>query len=190
LLLIGLRIVDNLLSRQRRSSHVLAGRITDHSGEVANQEHHVMTKVLEMPQLVDQYGVPEMQIGCGRIKAGLDPQWPASPQLRKQVSLDQQLFRPPLDQLELLFHSAHATLFCLECFWWGNFFARLRRSSASSLWITSSAGFYRILIRPSTACSSTVGQRLRSVASRFSVWSLHLPSHPSSSHFKFHGSGW
>jgi hypothetical protein len=41
----------------------------------------------------------------------------------EQFGFDQQLFGPTLDQLEVVFHSAHANLygFCLESFWWEGF---------------------------------------------------------------------
>jgi hypothetical protein len=33
-----------------------------------------MSELLEMAHLSDEYGVTEMEIGCGRIESGLDPQ--------------------------------------------------------------------------------------------------------------------
>ena len=80
-----------------------------------------MAKILEVPELVDQHRVPEMQIRSRWIKAGLDPQRPAALQLVNQFRLDQQFFRPALDQLQVFFTSAHANLyrFCPDGFWLG-----------------------------------------------------------------------
>jgi hypothetical protein len=47
LLLIGGSVFKNLLAGQRRSGRVLARRISDHSGEVANQEQHLMPQTPE-----------------------------------------------------------------------------------------------------------------------------------------------
>ena len=33
-----------------------------------------MAEVLELPHLVEQHGVAEVQVGGGRVEAGLDPQ--------------------------------------------------------------------------------------------------------------------
>ncbi len=42
--------------------------------KVTNQEDHLVPELLELPHLVNQHGVPEMQVGCGRIETRLDPQ--------------------------------------------------------------------------------------------------------------------
>ena len=74
LLLVGLRVRLDLFARQRRPRRVAPGRIADHSGEVADQERDLVPEILELPHLVDEHGVPEMQIGRGRIESRLDPQ--------------------------------------------------------------------------------------------------------------------
>jgi hypothetical protein len=75
-----------------------------------------MSKILEMAQLVDQHGMPEMQIRRRGIESRLDPQRPSGLQPVKQFGFDQQFFRAPPDLPELFFHRAHAILFCLGCF--------------------------------------------------------------------------
>jgi len=111
LLLVSPGVFDDLLSRQRRPSRVLAGGITDHPGKVANQEQHMMTKVLTVPELVDQYGMPEMQIRRCRIKTRLDPERSAGFQPFKKFGFNQQFFCPALDLLEFFFNDAHAAPF-------------------------------------------------------------------------------
>jgi hypothetical protein len=70
-------------------------------GEVTDQEHDVVAEILEVPQLVDQHGMPEMQVRCGRIEAGLDAQGPAGLQLFDEFGLDQQFVGAALDQRQL-----------------------------------------------------------------------------------------
>ena len=74
LLLVGPGVRFDLLARQRRTRRVAPGRIADHSGEVADQKRDFVTEVLELPHLVDEHGVAEMQVGRGRIEARLDAQ--------------------------------------------------------------------------------------------------------------------
>jgi len=77
LFLIGLSVFQNLLAVQRFAGDIFSGRIADHAGEIADQKHDVMAEFLKLSELVDQHGVPEMQIGRGGIETGLDPQRPA-----------------------------------------------------------------------------------------------------------------
>jgi len=69
---VGLGVELDLLFGQRRARGVLAGRIANARGEVANQKLRVMTEILQLTQLVDDHGVTEMQIRRGRIHAELD----------------------------------------------------------------------------------------------------------------------
>ena len=74
LFLVGSGILVHFSLRERWPGCALAGRIADHAGEVTNQEQHLVTQVLELLELVDQYRVTKMQVGRGRIKPGLDSQ--------------------------------------------------------------------------------------------------------------------
>ncbi|MNO92590.1 hypothetical protein D3C76_841710 [compost metagenome] len=96
--LVGLGIFEHLLAGQRRTRCALAAWITDHPGEVANQEDHLVTKLLELAQLVDQHGVPQVQIRGSRVEACLDPQRLATLELFDQLGLDQQFFRTTFNQ--------------------------------------------------------------------------------------------
>ena len=48
--------------------------VADHPGEVADQEDHLVAQVLELPHLVEQHGVADVQVRRGRVEAGLDAQ--------------------------------------------------------------------------------------------------------------------
>jgi len=74
LVFVGSRIGRHVLGRQRLAGGVLAGRVTDHPGEVADQEDHPVPQVLELPHLVKKHRVADMQVGRGRVETGLDPQ--------------------------------------------------------------------------------------------------------------------
>lgn len=66
-----------------------------------------MPQLLELAQLVDQHGVPEVQIGGGWIETGLDAQGLPALELGDKLRLDQDLFRSTLDQRQLLFDRLH-----------------------------------------------------------------------------------
>src|SRR5262249_15549524 len=64
-------------ARHRRPRNVAAGGIADHAGHVADQEDDSVSEVLEVAHLAQQDGMAEVQIGRGRVEAGLDAQRPA-----------------------------------------------------------------------------------------------------------------
>ncbi len=66
-----------------------------------------MPEVLELPHLVEQDGVPQVQIGRGRIEPGLDPQGPAGAELLEQLVFTQHLVRAPHQLSQLLRNLAH-----------------------------------------------------------------------------------
>jgi hypothetical protein len=61
-----------------------------------------MAQILELPQLVDKYGMPEMQVRRGRIEPGLDPQGPSALQPVYQFGLDQDFFCATLQQRQII----------------------------------------------------------------------------------------
>ena len=121
LIAIGLGVGEDRLARERRARLVLPGGIADHAGEVADQELHLMTETLEIAQLVDDDGVPEVQVRGGRVEAQFDAQLPAAGELFPQLLFDDQLFAAPTDGLDGLLGGGHVR-FAL-----GGAFARLRR---------------------------------------------------------------
>jgi len=102
LLAVGAGVGLDRLGRERRTGRVLAGRIADHSGEIADQEDDLMAERLEVAQLVDEHRMAEVQVGRGRIEAGLHPEGPPGLQALDQLGLDQQLVDAPLDERELV----------------------------------------------------------------------------------------
>src|ERR1700712_4892501 len=105
--LVGLGVVQDLLASQRRASSALAARITDHSGEVADQEDHLVTQILKLAQLINKHRMPQVQIGRRRIETGLDAQWLPALKLGDQFRLDQEFIRAALYQRQLLFNRLH-----------------------------------------------------------------------------------
>src|SRR5690606_12973657 len=84
----------------RRAGGVLAARVADHAGEVADQELDLVPQLLEMAHLVDQHGVTEMQIGRGGVEAGLHTQGTAALEFLDQFGLDQQGVGAALDHVD------------------------------------------------------------------------------------------
>ena len=100
LILVGAGVVHDLFARQGRARGVLAARITDHAGEIADQELDPMAEFLEMPQLVDQHRVTEMKVGRGRVEARLHAQGAAALEAFDQLDLEQERIGATFDQLD------------------------------------------------------------------------------------------
>jgi hypothetical protein len=58
-----------------------------------------MPELLKVTQLVDQHRMTEVQVGRSGIKPSLDPQGAPSLELFNQLSLNEELIRPTLDEL-------------------------------------------------------------------------------------------
>src|SRR5690349_17231375 len=101
LIFVGPGVVFNLFTRQRRASRILARRITDHPREVADQENHMMAELLKLAHLVEQHGMPKMQVGCGRVEAGLYTQDRARAERARELFFDQKLVTTAFDYFEL-----------------------------------------------------------------------------------------
>jgi hypothetical protein len=65
-------------------------------GEVADQEDDGMAQILQLAHLVEHHGVPDVDVGCGRVQAQLDAQRNAgglgTGQLAHPVAFGNQLF--------------------------------------------------------------------------------------------------
>src|SRR5205085_12018500 len=107
LLLVGTRVLLDLLARQGRARLVLARRVADHAGEVADQELHLVAEPLEVAQLVDHHGMAQMEVRRGRIEPELDAELASARELFPQLVLDDQLLRPPTDGLDGLLNGRH-----------------------------------------------------------------------------------
>ena len=99
---VALRVGEDLLARERRPGLVLPRGVADHAGEVPDQELHLVAQLLEMPQLVDHHGVPQVEVGGRRVEPELDPQLAPARQLPGQLLLDDQLFASPAKGLNVL----------------------------------------------------------------------------------------
>ena len=120
LVAIGLGIGEDLLAGKGRARLVLARRIADHPGEVANQELDLVAELLEVAQLVDDYRVAEVQVGRRGVQAEFDAQLPAGGELFLQLLLHDQLVAAPTNGLNGLLNGSHSR------FEAPRFFARLR----------------------------------------------------------------
>src|SRR5579863_2464973 len=69
---IGLPILENLLACKNFSGLGSACRIPDHGREISDQENDLMAQRLELAHLLKENDMSEVQIGCGRVKAGFD----------------------------------------------------------------------------------------------------------------------
>lgn len=70
-MLVGFGILQHLFAGERGAGGALASGVSDHSGEIADEKHHLVAKILELPQLIDQHGVSQMEVGCCGVKTGL-----------------------------------------------------------------------------------------------------------------------
>jgi len=74
LAVVGLGVGFDLLAGERRARAVAAGRIPDGGREVADQEDHGVTKILELAHFVQHHRVADMDVRRGRVQAQLDSQ--------------------------------------------------------------------------------------------------------------------
>ena len=65
-----------------------------------------MTVLLELAHLVDEHGVPQMQIWRRRVKARFDDQWTTACEFAHQVSLGEDFLRTAAQFGQLLGHGA------------------------------------------------------------------------------------
>mmetsp|Transcript_49010 Transcript_49010/g.115137 ORF Transcript_49010/g.115137 Transcript_49010/m.115137 type:complete len:407 (-) Transcript_49010:717-1937(-) len=92
---VGLGVGLDLFLGQRRAGGVAAGGVADQGGEVADQEDHLVTQVLQLAHLVQHHGVADVDVRGGRVQAQLDAQRHAggsrTRQLLRPLGLRQQL---------------------------------------------------------------------------------------------------
>ena len=97
---VGAGIGLHVFARQRLAGGILATGVADHAGEVADQENDLMPQVLELAHLVQQDGMADMQVGRGRVEAGLDAQGPAQLEAGLQLFALEDFIGATADQFE------------------------------------------------------------------------------------------
>ena len=75
---VGLSVLVDFFGREHLAGGRATARIPDERSEIADEKNHLVAKVLEVLQLTHEHGMAQVQIGCGRIEAGLHPQWYAT----------------------------------------------------------------------------------------------------------------
>ncbi|EXF46863.1 hypothetical protein BAY1663_00587 [Pseudomonas sp. BAY1663] len=105
--LVGLGILEYLVTRQGRPGSTFATWITNHPREIPYKEDHLMPQILKLAHLVDEHGMAQMKVGSGRIEPRLDTQRLAPLQLGDQFGLDEHFISAPLDHRQLLFNRLH-----------------------------------------------------------------------------------
>ncbi len=82
------------------------GGIADHAREVPEDHDDLVAEILKVAQLAQDHGVPEVEIGGGRIEPELDPQrraaGPRPLELGPQLALDDDVRRAAPEDTELL----------------------------------------------------------------------------------------
>ena len=71
--LVRLGVLADLFLGERLARLGATGGIPDHPGEIPDQEDDFVPQRLELAQLVNNHGMPDVQIGSRRIKSQLHP---------------------------------------------------------------------------------------------------------------------
>ena len=107
LCLVGRCIRFDLRLRQGGASFVFAARVSDHSGEVADEEDHFVTKLLKLAHLVDQDCVTDVQVRRGRIEARLYDKRSLFFELFRKAVLRKNFVNPAGKFAQLIFDAGH-----------------------------------------------------------------------------------
>ena len=73
---VGFGVVHDGFVGQRRPGHGTAAGIADHRGEIPDNQNGGVPEVLELPQLLENDRVAEMNVRRGRVHPQLHPQRP------------------------------------------------------------------------------------------------------------------
>ncbi len=73
-----------------------------------------MAILLELAHLVDQHGMSDVQIGCGRVEPGLDDQRPILGEFLREIVLRQYFVGSPCEFGELEAVSALLSGMCIQ----------------------------------------------------------------------------
>lgn len=110
---VGLGVSLDLLLRKLRAGGVLARRVADQRGAVADDEGDVVAQVLELTHLAQGHGMAQVQVGAGGIDAELDVEGLALLKLLAKVGLGDDLSGARGDDTHLLVDRQHwVSSFC------------------------------------------------------------------------------
>ena len=110
---VGLGIGLDLLLRKLRTGGILARRVANQRGTVADDEGDVVAQVLELTHLAQRHGVAQVQIGAGGVDAELDVEGLALLKLLAKVGLGNDLRGARGDDTHLLVNRQHwVSSFC------------------------------------------------------------------------------
>ena len=110
---VGLGIGLDLLLRKLRTGGILARRVANQRGTVADDEGDVVAQVLELTHLAQRHGVAQVQVGAGGIDAELDVEGLALLKLLAKVGLGDDLRGARGDDTHLLVNRQHwVSSFC------------------------------------------------------------------------------
>ena len=110
---VGLGIGLDLLLRKLRTGGILARRVANQRGPVADDEGDGVAQVLELTHLAQRHGVAQVQVGAGGVDAELDVEGLALLKLLAKVGLGNDLRGARGDDTHLLVNRQHwVSSFC------------------------------------------------------------------------------
>ena len=102
LVLVGLRVRVDLFGGQHRPRRVAPARVADPGGEVADDQHHPVARLLELSQLGEHHHVAQVDVGRrARIDAELHAKRLALGELLLELPLGQGLLGPARQGFEV-----------------------------------------------------------------------------------------
>ena len=88
-----------------RPGGVASAGVADQAGEIPDEENHLVAELLELPHLVEQYRVAQMQVRRRGIEARLHLQRLAPLEFLDQLRADQHLVRATMQLCNLFLES-------------------------------------------------------------------------------------
>ncbi len=84
---VGRGVGAELLRREHRAALVLVGGVAHETGEVADEERHIVAEVLELAQLAHRQRVAERQVDRGGVVAAVDAERAVFTEASAQLAL-------------------------------------------------------------------------------------------------------
>src|SRR6185503_18816163 len=112
LLFVSLRVLGDLFQSQLLAGFGLSRRVTNYAGKIADQENHLVSELLELLHLLNQYRMTKVKIRRGGIKPSFHPQRPPFFELCDQLVLGKDIDRAALDNRKLFIQIDHKLVAC------------------------------------------------------------------------------